>query len=209
MTHQPWAAPAADGRPHGGAPAPAALGRELTAAARQDGDEARKLARRLVGSLSAEARLALLRALAEAGAAHTADRTAGHSDRGGAGPRPPRGTPPVHPRSDPPGRPPGGPWSGPQGDPWGDPPGGLIRLRFADVRALDRAGAAFGAGSGPGLGDAWSDLATLTLRMAGDAGVDSLRSVLAVLDAAAVTAESLTVHSRELDDVVDAFTALV
>ncbi len=187
MTHQPWAAPAADGRPHGGAPA--APGRELSAAALRDGDEARGLARRLVGSLSAEARLVLLRALAEAGAAHVADRTAGPSDRGGAEPRPPRGTPP------------GGPWSGPQG--------GLIRLRFADVRALDRAGAAFGAGSGPGLGDAWSDPATLTLRMAGDAGVDSLRSVLAVLDAAAVTAESLTVHSRELDDVVDAFTALV
>ncbi|GHF24407.1 hypothetical protein GCM10018789_63090 [Streptomyces werraensis] len=195
VTHQPWAAPAADGRPHGGAPA--APGRELSAAALRDGDEARGLARRLVGSLSAEARLVLLRALAEAGAAHVADRTAGPSDRGGAEPRPPRGTPP------------GGPWSGPQGGPWSDPPGGLIRLRFADVRALDRAGAAFGAGSGPGLGDAWSDPATLTLRMAGDAGVDSLRSVLAVLDAAAVTAESLTVHSRELDDVVDAFTALV
>ncbi|MFE9683942.1 hypothetical protein [Streptomyces sp. NPDC006285] len=86
------------------------------------------------------------------------------------------------------------------------PPDGLIRLRFADASALARAGAAFGAGPGPGLGDAWSDPATLTLRLHGAAGVETLRAVLAVLDAAAVTAESLTVHTRELDDVFAAFT---
>jgi hypothetical protein len=89
-----------------------------------------------------------------------------------------------------------------------DPPDGLIRLRFADALALARAGAAFGAGSGPGSGDVWSDPATLTLRICGDAGIETLRAVLAVLDAAAITAESLTVHTHELDDVFAAFTSL-
>ncbi|WP_210589251.1 hypothetical protein [Streptomyces sp. GESEQ-35] len=89
-----------------------------------------------------------------------------------------------------------------------DPPDGLIRLRFADAVALERAGAAFGAGSGPGFADAWSEPATLTLRIRGDAGVETLRAVLAVLDAAAITAESLTVHTHELDDVFAAFTSL-
>ncbi|MGW7530553.1 hypothetical protein [Streptomyces sp. NPDC054783] len=92
--------------------------------------------------------------------------------------------------------------------PRNDPPDALIRLRFADAIALGRAGAAFGAGSGPGLGDAWSDPATLTLQISADAGIETLRAVLAVLDAAAVTAESLTVHTHELDDVLAAFTSL-
>ncbi|MDG9723695.1 MULTISPECIES: hypothetical protein [unclassified Streptomyces] len=179
MTLEPWAQPAVDGR-RCGPPSPAALGRELTVAVRRDGDEARGLARRLVGSLSPRARLVLLRALAEADARHGEDRAAGPDGRAGARPTPHDG-----------------------------PADGLIRLRFADALTLDRAGAAFGAGSGPGLGDAWSDPATLTLQMAGDAGVDTLRSVLAVLDAAAVTAESLTVHSRELDDVLAAFSGLL
>lgn len=89
-----------------------------------------------------------------------------------------------------------------------DPPDALIRLRFADAIALARAGAAFRAGSGPGFGDVWSDPVTLTLQIPGDAGIETLRAVLAVLDAAAVTAESLTVHTHELDDVFAAFTAL-
>ncbi|MGW2421050.1 hypothetical protein ACWC0C_17660 [Streptomyces sp. NPDC001709] len=92
--------------------------------------------------------------------------------------------------------------------PHSDPPDALIGLRFADASALERAGVAFGAGRSPGLGDAWSDPATLTLRIAGDAGVETLRAVLAVLDAAAVSAEWLTVHTRELGDVHAAFTGL-
>ncbi|MFE9453873.1 hypothetical protein [Streptomyces sp. NPDC006739] len=88
------------------------------------------------------------------------------------------------------------------------PPAALIRLRFADAVALGRARAAFGAGAGRGLGDASSDVATLTLQIRGDAGTETLRSVLTVLDAAAVTAESLTVHTNELDDVFAAFTNL-
>ncbi|MFB8246273.1 hypothetical protein ACFC5X_14655 [Streptomyces sp. NPDC055952] len=88
------------------------------------------------------------------------------------------------------------------------PPDALIRMRFAHAPDLDRAEAAFGAGSGPGLGAASSDPGTLTLHVPGDAGADTLRGVLAVLDAAALTPEALTVHTRELDDVLAAFTGL-
>ncbi|MFE9813271.1 hypothetical protein ACFYRN_40710 [Streptomyces sp. NPDC005227] len=87
----------------------------------------------------------------------------------------------------------------------GGAPAGVVRLRFADVVALDRAGAAFGAGPG---GGAVSDPATLTLQIPGEAGTETLRAVLEVLDAAALTAESLTVHSHELDDVFAALTGL-
>ncbi|MFD0069544.1 hypothetical protein [Streptomyces sp. NPDC127574] len=87
----------------------------------------------------------------------------------------------------------------------GGAPAGVVRLRFADVVALDRAGAAFGAGPG---GGAVSDPATLTLQIPGEAGTETLRAVLEVLDAAALTAESLTVHSHELDDVFSALTGL-
>ncbi|MFF0190319.1 hypothetical protein [Streptomyces sp. NPDC005244] len=89
--------------------------------------------------------------------------------------------------------------------PGGGAPAGVVRLRFADVVALDRAGAAFGAGPG---GGAVSDPATLTLQIPGEAGTETLRAVLEVLDAAALTAESLTVHSHELDDVFSALTGL-
>ncbi|MET7439341.1 hypothetical protein ABZS63_17780, partial [Streptomyces sp. NPDC005568] len=87
-------------------------------------------------------------------------------------------------------------------------PGAVIRLRFADALTLERAGALFAAGVHPGLGEAWGDRAALTLHIAGDAGIETLRGVLAALDAAALTAESLTVHTNELDDVWAAFTAL-
>ncbi|WP_328623585.1 hypothetical protein [Streptomyces sp. NBC_00354] len=102
------------------------------------------------------------------------------------------------------------PPSGPprNGPPRNGPPDGLVRLRFADGIALERAAAAFGAGSSPGLGEAWSDPATLTLRIPADAGIETLRTVLAILDAAAITSESLTVHTHELDDVFAAFTSL-
>ncbi|MFF5011569.1 hypothetical protein ACFY3G_53555 [Streptomyces phaeochromogenes] len=89
-----------------------------------------------------------------------------------------------------------------------EPPDALIRLRFADANALEGAAAAFGAASGPGFGNAWSDPATRTLHIPGGAGVETLRAVLAVLDAATVTADSLTVHTHELDDIFAAFTAL-
>lgn len=39
-------------------------------------------------------------------------------------------------------------------------------------------------------------------------GIETLRTVLAILDAAAITSESLTVHTHELDDVFAAFTSL-
>ncbi|MFF6974457.1 hypothetical protein [Streptomyces tsukubensis] len=88
-------------------------------------------------------------------------------------------------------------------------PRGLIRLRFADPAALERAAAAFGAARpGAGLGEALSEPATLTLRIPGPAGVEALRAVLAVLDAAEAAVDSLTVHTGELDDVFAAFTAL-
>ncbi|MEV6173490.1 hypothetical protein AB0L99_35445 [Streptomyces sp. NPDC051954] len=153
---------------------------ELAVAAGTDGDGVGGLARRLAVSLTPEARRVLLDALAEAEAAH---------DNG------------HHPANEP-----GAPGSCPA--PGNDPPAGLIRLRFADAVALTRASAAFGTGSGPRTGEAWSDPATLTLRIRGDAGIETLRAVLAVLDAAAITAESLTVHTHELDDVFAAFTDL-
>jgi hypothetical protein len=84
----------------------------------------------------------------------------------------------------------------------------VIRLRFADTLAWERAGALFAAGAHPGLGEAWGDRAALSLQIAGDAGLETLRGVLAVLDEAALTAESLTVRTHELDDVWAAFTGL-
>ncbi|MEU6381103.1 hypothetical protein [Streptomyces sp. NPDC046909] len=107
-------------------------------------------------------------------------------------------------------------WAGPAGRPefWpvaalpNDPPAGDIRLRFAYASELERAGAAFAAASGPGFGEAWSDPATLVLQIPADAGTETLRAVLGVLDAAAVTPESVTVHTHELDDVFAAFTSL-
>lgn len=96
----------------------------------------------------------------------------------------------------------------PKESPVNAPPDALIRMRFADALDLERAGAAFVAGSGPGLGEARSDPETLTLEIPGDAGAQTLRGVLAVLDAAALTPEALTVHTHELDDVLAAFTGL-
>ena len=190
------------------APGPADLVHELVVAAGTDGGEAPGLARRLAASLSPEVRLVLLNALAEAGASDD-DRPLGH------------GTPgpcslsflPTY-REHEPDRPTRAPEYGEYGDTGfrqearNDPPDGLVRLRFADATAFERAGAAFATGSGPGFGDTWGDPATLTLQIPADAGVETLRSVLAVLDAAAVTAESLTVHTHELDDVFAAFTSL-
>ncbi|RPF24814.1 hypothetical protein [Streptomyces sp. TLI_185] len=179
-------------------PQPAAGGHELTLAAETDGDEARGLA----ASLPPRAGLVLLSAVAETDASPPEPAVA--PLRSGLSILPTYQEPgPDLPTGDPES---GAPefWQAPPND----PPDALIRLRFADAIALERAGAAFGTGSGPDLGDAWSDLATLTLQISGDAGVETLRAVLAVLDAAAVTAESLTVHTHELDDVYAAFTSL-
>ncbi|MFI6644624.1 hypothetical protein [Streptomyces sp. NPDC050504] len=92
--------------------------------------------------------------------------------------------------------------------PGGAPPPGLVRLRFADPYALVRAAAAFDDRTDTGLGTPLIDTATLTLQMAGDTGVGTVRAVLDVLDTAAVAAEALTVHSQALDDVFAAVTGL-
>jgi hypothetical protein len=88
-------------------------------------------------------------------------------------------------------------------------PAGVVRVRFADGPALARAAAALAA-AGPlaGCGDAVSDPAALTLQIPASTGLESLRAVLTLLDAAAVPAQSLTVHSHELDDVLASFTGL-
>ncbi|MGW1216650.1 hypothetical protein ACWD5F_44160 [Streptomyces sp. NPDC002499] len=181
-------------------PYPAGLGAQLAAAAGSDRAEARRLARLLAASLTPTARLVLLDALAEAGTPHGSGRPgASGSDRAPARETAP---PPCGPETAP-----GGPGPGRDASRSG-PPSALIRLRFADTAALERAGAAFGARLPPGLGRPSSDRAALTLRLSGDAGTQTLRAVLAVLETAAVTAESLTVHTHELDDVFAAFTGL-
>lgn len=87
-------------------------------------------------------------------------------------------------------------------------PRAVIRLRFADALALERADAAFGAAGVPGIGAPRSEPAALALRIPGDAGIETLRAVLTVLDSAALTPEALTVHTHELDDILAAFTSL-
>ncbi|MFE7853249.1 hypothetical protein [Streptomyces sp. NPDC057403] len=169
------------------------LGHRVAVAAETDESEARRLA----AALSPEARTTLMTALTEAGARHEAgDRTAGR----GAGDACGHGIGPVLAH--------GAGQGGQRPVPQGESPTALVRLGFTDAEALARAGAAFAAAGHAGLGDACTDQATLTLRIPADAGVESLRAVLAVLDAATVTAESLTVHTRELNDVFAAFTSL-
>ena len=72
-------------------------------------------------------------------------------------------------------------------------PGGHIRLLFRTPGELEAAARHFGAAA--------RDLEELTLRIPGDGGIPALRAVLDVLDAAGVRAESLTVHTPDLDDV--------
>nr|AXL06551.1 hypothetical protein [uncultured bacterium] len=192
---------------------PVVPGHEPARAAAADRAAVRELPRRPTAARAPGARLVLLSSLAEADVPpHETDRRAvsrGHE----SGPAPGHGTGcevscgPVRPA----GRTGAGdpePEDPELCPPRTEPPGALIRLRFADAAALERAGAAFRAASGPGFGDAWGDPAALTLQIPGDAGIETLRAVLAVLDAAALTAESLTVHTRELDDVFAAFTGL-
>ncbi|MCX4748922.1 ATP-binding cassette domain-containing protein [Kitasatospora sp. NBC_01287] len=72
-------------------------------------------------------------------------------------------------------------------------PGGHLQLRFADPGRLDAAAALFDR--------AGRDEEALTLRIPGDGGIPALRAVLATLDSASIEAESLTVHTPDLDDV--------
>ncbi|WP_149181660.1 ATP-binding cassette domain-containing protein [Streptomyces sp. TRM49041] len=72
-------------------------------------------------------------------------------------------------------------------------PGGHIRLRFSGLAELDTAARHFGAAA--------RDPEELTLRIPGDGGIPTLRAVLDILDGAALRAESLTVHTPDLDDV--------
>jgi len=77
-------------------------------------------------------------------------------------------------------------------------PGSHVRLRFADA---DRLGAATRV-----LTDATPEPESLTLRVPGDGGVRSLRSLLDRLDEYAIDVEELSVHTPDLDDVFLALT---
>jgi ABC-2 type transport system ATP-binding protein len=76
-------------------------------------------------------------------------------------------------------------------------PGGHIRLKFSGLRELDAAARAFDGGR--------RDDDALTLEVASDGGVGSLRALLDRLDAAAIDVAALSVHTPDLDD---AFLAL-
>lgn len=195
----------APGQPPGSGIArrPAVLVEELVTAAGTDGDGARECARALAASLSPDARSVLLDALSGADPWHD-DAPDGYGTGGGlsfAGPGcavpPARSALSLLPAYRAPG--PDRPAAVP--GPRDDPPAAVVRLRFADASALGRAGAAFDG--------AWSDPEALTLQVPGDAGVGTVRAVLAVLDAAALVPESFTVHTNELDDVFAAFTGLL
>ncbi|MET7986438.1 hypothetical protein [Streptomyces sp. NPDC005281] len=219
----------------GHAPQPAVLIHELVTMAGTDADTAQECARRLAAALPPRARSVLLNALAEPDPRHhdnadNNDGLDGYGNGGGLdgygsggglcfeGPEytAPRGRSglsllPAY-RAPGPDRPavpgPGDHGPGdhdPGGGLWPEPdsgaPAAVIRLRFAEAITLERAGACFdGAFADPGTG---------ALHIPADAGVETLRAVLAVLDAAALVPESLTVHSNELDDVFAAFTGLL
>jgi ABC-type uncharacterized transport system ATPase subunit len=72
-------------------------------------------------------------------------------------------------------------------------PGGHIRLQFADASALEAAVRT--------LGEGGRDDSELTLRIATDGSPRSLKAVLDRLDREALSVESITVHTPDLDDV--------
>ncbi|MGP3969441.1 ATP-binding cassette domain-containing protein [Streptomyces sp. 6N223] len=74
-------------------------------------------------------------------------------------------------------------------------PGGHIRLRFADESRLRSAAALFDPVTMK------PDTDALSLHIPGDGSIPTLRAVLEALDGAGVTAEELTVHTPDLDDV--------
>jgi ABC-2 type transport system ATP-binding protein len=77
-------------------------------------------------------------------------------------------------------------------------PGGHVRLQFSDVRELDTAARI--------LGNAASDLESLTLTVPNDGSRRALKALLDRLDDASIEEESLTVHTPDLDDVFFALT---
>jgi len=77
-------------------------------------------------------------------------------------------------------------------------PGGHVRLRFTDPAAYRSAADALAEGA--------RDDESLTLLVPSDGSQRALRSVLDRLDAAGVEADSLTVHTPDLDDVFFALT---
>jgi len=80
-------------------------------------------------------------------------------------------------------------------------PGGHIRLRFADARALDAASRL--------LAGSTRDDAALALTMPSGGGVGALRTVLDRLDAANLEVDDLSIHTPDLDDVFFALTGRV
>lgn len=72
-------------------------------------------------------------------------------------------------------------------------PGGHVRVRFADETHLATAAAVFGI--------ATVDDEALTLQIPSDGSVTNLRAILDALDGTEARAESLTVHTPDLDDV--------
>jgi ABC-2 type transport system ATP-binding protein len=77
--------------------------------------------------------------------------------------------------------------------------GGHITLRFTDARGYEHAAATLDVVS--------RDDDALTLQVAGDGDVRSLRTLLDWLDAAALSVAELGVHTPDLDDVFFAMTA--
>ncbi|MHA4816665.1 ATP-binding cassette domain-containing protein [Streptomyces aculeolatus] len=78
-------------------------------------------------------------------------------------------------------------------------PGGHVRLRFEDPGAYERAAGA--------LRETVRDDQALTLQIPSDGTQRELRAILDWLDAADVHADTLTVHTPDLDDVFFALTA--
>jgi ABC-2 type transport system ATP-binding protein len=77
-------------------------------------------------------------------------------------------------------------------------PGGHVRLRFADTASLDAAARAFGAAA--------RDDEALTLQVPSDGGVPALRALLDRLAREGISADELSVHTPDLDDVFFALT---
>ena len=77
-------------------------------------------------------------------------------------------------------------------------PGGHVRLRFADQRALDAASTA--------VRGADRDEESLSLTVPADGSLRSLRALLDQLDRAQVEVEDLAIHTPDLDDVFFAVT---
>jgi ABC-2 type transport system ATP-binding protein len=77
-------------------------------------------------------------------------------------------------------------------------PGGHIQLQFADTQSMGSAARLLD--SDPG------DPKSLTLQVAGDSSVPSVRALLDRLDHAGIRAERLSIHEADLDDVFLALT---